>query len=160
MIQKFKFGFIQFNKIFIQLENQGIEDHYVHPFAWWLCLELQTCASCVHCVIEISTDQTKEKLMFYLGIYLYVWVQLCFSSVSVFVCISSEGSAVYTWEDKLFTQRAHIVVSCARLPCTESSNLILMKYLSFCNFHYSQNTFYYFDNSDKSWGWDNLTHKS
>ena len=27
--QKFKFGFIQFNKIFIQLENQGIEYHYV-----------------------------------------------------------------------------------------------------------------------------------
>ena len=28
MIQNFKFGFIQFNKIFIQLENQGIEHHY------------------------------------------------------------------------------------------------------------------------------------
>ena len=27
LIQKFKFGFIQFNKIFIQLENQGIEHH-------------------------------------------------------------------------------------------------------------------------------------
>ena len=27
--QKFEFGFIQFNKIFIQLENQGIEDHYL-----------------------------------------------------------------------------------------------------------------------------------
>ena len=27
-IQKFKFGFIQFKKIFIQLENQGIEHHY------------------------------------------------------------------------------------------------------------------------------------
>ena len=26
-IQKFKFGFIQFNKIFIELENQGIEHH-------------------------------------------------------------------------------------------------------------------------------------
>ena len=28
LIQKFQFGFIQFNKIFIQLENQGIEHHY------------------------------------------------------------------------------------------------------------------------------------
>ena len=28
MIQKSKFGLIQFNKIFIQLENQGIEHHY------------------------------------------------------------------------------------------------------------------------------------
>ena len=28
MIQKSKFGFIQFNKIFILLENQGIEHHY------------------------------------------------------------------------------------------------------------------------------------
>ena len=28
LIQQFKFGFIQFNKIFIQLENQGNEDHY------------------------------------------------------------------------------------------------------------------------------------
>ena len=27
LIQQFKFGFIQFNKIFIQLETQGIEDH-------------------------------------------------------------------------------------------------------------------------------------
>ena len=27
LIQKFKFGFIQFNKIFIQLENQGIGHH-------------------------------------------------------------------------------------------------------------------------------------
>ena len=27
LIQKFEFGFIKFNKIFIQLENQGI-DHY------------------------------------------------------------------------------------------------------------------------------------
>ena len=27
LIQKFKFGFIQFNKIFIQLENQGIVHH-------------------------------------------------------------------------------------------------------------------------------------
>ena len=27
LVQQFKFGFIQFNKIFIQLENQGIEDH-------------------------------------------------------------------------------------------------------------------------------------
>ena len=27
-IQKFEFGLIQFNKIFIQLENQGIEHHY------------------------------------------------------------------------------------------------------------------------------------
>ena len=27
LIQQFKFGFIQFNKIFIQLENQGIEHH-------------------------------------------------------------------------------------------------------------------------------------
>ena len=27
-IQKFKFGFIQFNKIFNQLENQGIGHHY------------------------------------------------------------------------------------------------------------------------------------
>ena len=26
-IQKYEFGLIQFNKIFIQLENQGIEDH-------------------------------------------------------------------------------------------------------------------------------------
>ena len=30
-IQKFKCGFIQFKKIFIQLENQGIEDHYFEP---------------------------------------------------------------------------------------------------------------------------------
>ena len=95
--------------------------------------------------LRFPRTKLKQILMFYLGIYLYVWVQLCFSSVSVFVCISSEGSAVYTWEDKLLTQRAHIVVSCARLPCTESSNLILMKYLSFCNFDYSQNTFYYFE---------------
>ena len=29
LIQKFKLGFIQFNKIFIQLENLGIEDHYM-----------------------------------------------------------------------------------------------------------------------------------
>ena len=28
LIQKFKFCFIQFNKIFIQLENQGIGHHY------------------------------------------------------------------------------------------------------------------------------------
>ena len=28
LIQKFKFGLIQFNKIFIQLENQGIGHHY------------------------------------------------------------------------------------------------------------------------------------
>ena len=28
-IQKFEFGFIQFNKIFIQFENQGMEDHYL-----------------------------------------------------------------------------------------------------------------------------------
>ena len=27
MIQKIEFGFIQFNKIFVQLENQGIEHH-------------------------------------------------------------------------------------------------------------------------------------
>jgi len=27
LIQKVEFGFIQFNKIFIQLENQGIEHH-------------------------------------------------------------------------------------------------------------------------------------
>ena len=31
MIQKFK-GLIQFNKIFIQLENQGIGHHYFHLF--------------------------------------------------------------------------------------------------------------------------------
>ena len=31
LIQKFEFGFIQFKKIFIQLENQGIEDHYFEP---------------------------------------------------------------------------------------------------------------------------------
>ena len=30
LIQKFKFGLIQFNKIFIQLENQGIEHYYLH----------------------------------------------------------------------------------------------------------------------------------
>ena len=29
MIQEFKFSLIQFNKIFIQLENQGIEHHYL-----------------------------------------------------------------------------------------------------------------------------------
>ena len=28
LIQKFKFCFIQFNEIFIELGNQGIEDHY------------------------------------------------------------------------------------------------------------------------------------
>ena len=32
MIQKFEFGFIQFNKIFIQLENQGIEHHFIAAF--------------------------------------------------------------------------------------------------------------------------------
>ena len=31
LIQKFDFGFIQFNKIFIQLENQGIEHQYRGP---------------------------------------------------------------------------------------------------------------------------------
>ena len=31
-IQKFEFDLIQFNKIFIQLENQGIEHHYITPY--------------------------------------------------------------------------------------------------------------------------------
>ena len=32
MIQKFKFGLIQFNKIFIQSENQGIGHHYIKAY--------------------------------------------------------------------------------------------------------------------------------
>ena len=31
LIKKFKFGLIQFNKVFIQLENQGIGHHYIRP---------------------------------------------------------------------------------------------------------------------------------
>ena len=34
LIKKFEFGFIQFNKIFIQLENQGIGHHYISGISW------------------------------------------------------------------------------------------------------------------------------
>ena len=67
MIQKFEFGFIQFKKIFIQLENQGIGHHYSLVLDKQLDDWQEVLANIMLCVYsseDYSVVLNKESLFF------------------------------------------------------------------------------------------------
>ena len=71
MFQKFEYGFIQFNKIFIQLENQGIEHHNdeepcvcYNETVWDAVSLLYVGATISSCSLPCTTTVAKTKFRF------------------------------------------------------------------------------------------------